>query len=266
MARPYLGTGTFGLSCSFRLRMCQQVIANRAVSDRFNGPEIQPRSWRSATTAGTGSNPAQSKDDPAPAPPKSASPVSRRPSPVGTIDLCSACSGVRSPNSSFAAARGSINSDLRAYNPNPMSFVSVTRLKIRSLRFLPIFVLYALRSARQAEKSPGFLGGTLMRDSYQAFWTVTVWTDSKAMDAYRISGMHKRAMPRLLNWCEEASLVHWTQDSTEVPSWTEAHRRMISGGRPSKVHHPSAAQNAFQVPEPDTIRFSQSMRAAQRSA
>ena len=143
-----------------------------------------------------------------------------------------------------------------------MPFVSVTRLKIRSLWFMPGFVLYAPRSASQAEKSAGFLGGALMRDNWQAFWTVTVWTDDKAMEAYRISGMHRKAMPRLMNWCDEASLAHWNQDSDEVPSWAEAYGRLIAEGRASKVHHPSAAQTAFSVREPKAIRFSKAMRSA----
>lgn len=147
-----------------------------------------------------------------------------------------------------------------------MPFVSVTRLKIRSLWFMPGFVVYALRSARQAEKSAGFLGGALMRDNWQAFWTVTVWMDDKAMEAYRISGMHRKAMPRLMNWCDEASLAHWIQDTGELPSWGEAYGRLIAEGRPSKVHHPSAAHTAFSVREPKAIRFSKAMRPAQRSA
>jgi hypothetical protein len=147
-----------------------------------------------------------------------------------------------------------------------MPFVSVTRLKIRSLWFMPAFVVYALRSARQAEQSAGFLGGTLMRDNWQAFWTVTVWSDAKAMEKYRVSGMHRQAMPKLMNWCDEASLAHWIQDSQEVPSWLEAHRRLVAEGRPSKVLHPSSAQTIFQVADPQAIRFSKPMRPAQRSA
>jgi hypothetical protein len=147
-----------------------------------------------------------------------------------------------------------------------MPFVSVTRLKIRSLWFMPAFVVYALRSARQAEKSAGFLGGALMRDNWQAFWTITVWADAKAMETYRSSGMHRKAMPRLMNWCDEASLAHWVQDAEDVPSWPEAYRRLVNEGRPSKVRHPSAAQTASRVPEPKAIRFSKPMRSAQRSA
>jgi hypothetical protein len=147
-----------------------------------------------------------------------------------------------------------------------MPFVSVTRLRVRALRFMPQFVVYALRSAQQARKSAGFLGGALMRDNWKAFWTVTAWMDAKAMETYRIAGIHRAAMPKLLIWCDEAALTHWTQDSTDTPLWPEAYRRMIAEGRASKVTNPSPAQLAFQIPEPKPGRYTIALRPIQRSA
>jgi hypothetical protein len=46
------------------------------------------------------------------------------------------------------------------------------------------------------------------------------------------------------------SIVHWIQDSFEPPSWQEAHQRMQAYGRPSKVNHPSEAQQRFEIPAP----------------
>jgi hypothetical protein len=136
-----------------------------------------------------------------------------------------------------------------------MPFVSVTRLRVRSIFYLPQFIVYALRSSRQAQKASGFLGGRLMRDAGNTFWTLTVWTDAKAMDAYRTAGAHRAAMPRLMHWCDEASLAHWTQDSVEVPTWNEAYLRMVKEGRLSKVNHPSPAQLASQIPPPRPSRL-----------
>ncbi|MGB9067978.1 MAG: antibiotic biosynthesis monooxygenase [Candidatus Acidiferrales bacterium] len=144
--------------------------------------------------------------------------------------------------------------------------MSVTRLRVRALRFMPEFIVYVLRSLRQVRRSSGFLGGALMRDDGKAFWTVTVWTDAKAMEDYRIAGIHRAAMPKLLNWCDEASVVHWTPDSADVPSWPQACGRMVAEGRASKVNNPSPAHLAFRIPGPKPGRFTIRLRPVQRSA
>ena len=81
-----------------------------------------------------------------------------------------------------------------------MPVVSVTRLRVRSWRFLPGFFLFAMR--------------------------------------------------KLLEWCDEAALVRWTQPESELPVWTEAHRRLVQEGRPSKVNHPSQAHTSYSIPLP----------------
>jgi quinol monooxygenase YgiN len=131
-----------------------------------------------------------------------------------------------------------------------MALISVTRLHLRSNRYLLPFLWRTLLAARQAKRAPGCLGMELLRDSNSAYWTKTAWTDEAAMRAYMTSGAHRNAMPKLLDWCDEASLVHWTQDAAELPDWTEAHRRMVAEGRRSKVRHPSPAHEAYEIPEP----------------
>ena len=70
------------------------------------------------------------------------------------------------------------------------------------------------------------------------------------MRVYLSSGAHGRAMPKLKDWCDEASVAHWQQDDPALPSWEEAHRRMLDVGRRSKVRQPSAAHLAFEIPKP----------------
>jgi Domain of unknown function (DUF3291) len=120
-----------------------------------------------------------------------------------------------------------------------MIFVSVTRLRIRSFRFVPQFALHAFRSRRQVARAAGFQGGALLADRDWTFWTMTAWASQESMRAYMTSGSHHKAMPHLLHWCDEASVAHWTQPEATLPAWTEADRRMRELGRPSKVRHPS---------------------------
>jgi hypothetical protein len=58
-------------------------------------------------------------------------------------------------------------------------------------------------------------------------------------------------MPKLLNWCSEAAVAHWTQESAEIPLWQEAHHRMTEEGKPSKVNHPSPSQVSNHIPAPE---------------
>ena len=128
--------------------------------------------------------------------------------------------------------------------------ISVTRLRLRSLRFLLPFIVYSFRSMRQVKRSPGNIAADAMRDQHGGFWTRSVWRDVESMRAFMTSGAHRQAMPKLLDWCDEAALVHWEQDTPALPEWDEAHRRLVTQGRRSKVRHPSPAHETLDVPVP----------------
>lgn len=132
-----------------------------------------------------------------------------------------------------------------------MPVISVTRLRVWSWRFLPAFIFASMRIGKQARTAKGNLGAKVLRDRRNAFWTCTCWESEAAMKSFMLASPHGPAMRKLLEWCDEASLVHWTQEDSELPSWTEAHRRMLRGGRTSKVNHPSDAQKAFHIDAPE---------------
>jgi heme-degrading monooxygenase HmoA len=133
-----------------------------------------------------------------------------------------------------------------------MTFVSLTRLRIRSIRFLPLFAVYAVRSRMQVQKSTGFKADALLADRGFTFWTLTAWDSQEDMRAFMTSGAHKSAMPYLMRWCDEASVAHWTQPDPTLPTWAEADRRMRETGRPSKVLHPSPEHAGLDYRPPRT--------------
>jgi hypothetical protein len=112
------------------------------------------------------------------------------------------------------------------------------------------FIVYALRSALQAKNAQGNLAVSLVRDTQNTYWTRTVWVTESAMKAFILAGPHGQVMRRLLEWCDEAALVHWQQDTPQEPDWHEAHRRLQAEGRRSKVNHPSPAHENFQIRAP----------------
>ena len=143
-----------------------------------------------------------------------------------------------------------------------MPFISVTRLHLRSWRFFPSFLVYTLASARQIRRAHGFIGGYLAGDPDRGAWTVTVWRDEVAMQAYRGAGAHMKAMPKLLTWCDEASIAHWSQENAGVPSPDSGFYRMRRQGRTSKVKWPSERHRLGEVAGHRAPRVGMHLRAS----
>jgi hypothetical protein len=136
-----------------------------------------------------------------------------------------------------------------------MALVSVTRLRIRSWRYLLPFALYSLRATGQARRSAGFLGGWVGSSGNRAFWTVTVWTDEAAMKRYRDNGVHKAAMPKMLDWADEGAMARYEQPAPEPPDGAGSYTALLSRGRTSKVRRPTAAHTAGKTAPDGRVPF-----------
>ena len=128
--------------------------------------------------------------------------------------------------------------------------ISVTRLRVRKFWFLPGFISYATRSNNQARHAPGNLGVELLRDAKKTYWTCTAWENEAAMRAFMMASPHREAMGKLAEWCDEASVVHWTQATPDLPDWNTAHMRMATEGRRSRVKRPSESHQDYRIPPP----------------
>jgi len=120
-----------------------------------------------------------------------------------------------------------------------MPVISVTRLKLRSLWFLPQFLWISNFINRQIVKASGFHRGRVFVDKGLTFWTTTAWNDEAGMQGFRDSGAHKRAMSRLPKWCSEGTSVHWNQDHDQLPDWNAAYDRILKNVRVTYVKAPS---------------------------
>ena len=137
-----------------------------------------------------------------------------------------------------------------------MPLISVTRLRIRSARFLPFFALHTQRALSQVRAAAGFQGGSLLADRRWTFCTMTVWESPESMRVYMLSGAHKVAMRRLLDWCDEASVIHWETSEHGLRDWQEAEERMRRDGRPSKLRHPSPLHATMRFAPPRAFKTS----------
>jgi hypothetical protein len=104
---------------------------------------------------------------------------------------------------------------------------------------MPAFLWRTFQSQRQVERAAGFFGGRLLVDAGMTFWTLTVWESEQAMKKFRGTGAHARVMSRLPQWCNEAAYAHWVAPTDSIPTWDEAHQRLVAEGRMSRVEHPS---------------------------
>jgi hypothetical protein len=129
-------------------------------------------------------------------------------------------------------------------------FVSITRLRVRSIRYLPQFLWTTNLAMRQVVRSAGFRRGRLLADAHRTYWTVTIWENEKEMKAYRGAQAHGKAMPRLAGWCDEAAYTHWEQEGDSPPSWDVVWERLVEDGRLSRVAHPSSGHEARIFPKP----------------
>jgi quinol monooxygenase YgiN len=126
------------------------------------------------------------------------------------------------------------------HNAAPASFLPIP----------PLFHSACVEIVKPDRQSKGFLKGKTLLDKNLTFWTMSLWTSDAEMRAYRNTDAHKKAMPKLQRWCDEASIVHWLQDDAEFPSWDESHKRMLAEGRSSKVKRPSDDHVNFRIPSP----------------
>jgi heme-degrading monooxygenase HmoA len=128
--------------------------------------------------------------------------------------------------------------------------VSVTRLRVRGLRFLPAFLWKTHFAQRQVARARGFCGGRLLVDAHRTFWTMTAWEDERAMKAFRGSGAHAQVMPKLVAWCDEAAYAHWTTSDDKLAEWPEACERLVNEGKLSRVENPSTDHTARRFAAP----------------
>lgn len=131
-----------------------------------------------------------------------------------------------------------------------MYFVSITRLRIRKWRYLCAFFYFTLLALLQSRRAAGNLSTSLTRDAQLVFWTITVWRDEHAMREFRNHGKHLRAMPKLRDWCDEATYAHWQQESADPPSLATAYERLVREGIVSHVNHASRDHATRSFPPP----------------
>jgi hypothetical protein len=128
-----------------------------------------------------------------------------------------------------------------------MAIVTVTRLRLRSLRFFPGFLWYTRRSIGQAKRTPSNLGVRVRKTKGLAFWTLSIWRGNQAIRTFVPASPHREAMQKLPHWCDEAAFADWEQETADWPSWETAAEKLAASGRLVNVLHPSEQHRAGRI-------------------
>ncbi|MEP7264803.1 MAG: hypothetical protein ABI772_09900 [Bacteroidota bacterium] len=131
-----------------------------------------------------------------------------------------------------------------------MPLLSITRLRIRSIWLLPKFMWYAAKASKQAVAADGIIAEKTFKDRGLVFWTCSIWEDEQKMLNYMRSGAHKKAMPYLQHWCNEARTGRTIINTKEFPSSKEMAHILMQHGKASKLLQPNENHLKQIFPEP----------------
>lgn len=116
-----------------------------------------------------------------------------------------------------------------------MPVLAMTRLKLKSARLLPKFILENETAVKQLKTAKGFICGKTLAEPSLGMWTTTLWDSEENMRAYYISDAHSKLMPKLSHYACEAVTTHISFDEKKLPSWGFVHEQLSSKGRFSTV-------------------------------
>ena len=115
-----------------------------------------------------------------------------------------------------------------------------TFLPLQSYRAMPRFLRLTTSVAGQLERTGGLVGYSLLaQPASKRFWTLSAWTDRRALSAFVREMPHLGAMQQLRTHMGPTRFTAWTVLGCALPiSWHEATERLMSpdasstGGEP----------------------------------
>ncbi len=117
---------------------------------------------------------------------------------------------------------------ISAGDPTAELTVMASRLPLRHYRHIPGFLRWTLRVRGQLLEAPGLVGYSLDAHLFRkTFWTLSAWTDQKAMEAFVRRDPHRSAMAAIRPHMGESTFVFWTVTAADLPiTWSVARRRI----------------------------------------
>lgn len=134
-----------------------------------------------------------------------------------------------------------------------MAYLSMTRLKLKSVIYLLPFSIQNEQVIRQLRTSHGFLKGKELATPSLSMWTATLWNSLEDLRAFYLSGSHKEAMKNINQWSSEAVSGHQEVDSNELPDWDNIRLQLLNVGHFANLKEPSFAHQKGIILKPRFI-------------
>ena len=110
--------------------------------------------------------------------------------------------------------------------PTPRT-VMASRLELRHLRHVPAFLIAAIRLRHAIAKADGATGlGLRARPLARTFWTLSVWTDQQALQAYNQTSLHRGIVERFRPRMAGSTFRFFPAEDGMPPRWDDALRRL----------------------------------------
>ena len=132
-----------------------------------------------------------------------------------------------------------------------MSVVYLTRLRLRSRWMIPRFFIANIPILLQLRKAEGFQGGGSIMEAHGVFWTMSLWTNTETMRAFKTCGAHGAVMPKNVDWSIESAGAGWDRDT--LPTWAEAHTHLVAHGHATRVRNPTPAHRTLHYAPPKPL-------------
>jgi hypothetical protein len=92
------------------------------------------------------------------------------------------------------------------------------RVRLNTVRMLPLFVRYGLRIDHQLRSTPGVVGYRIAAETFGlTYYHLSAWVDSAALNDFVNTAPHLRAMEELAGRLGPTTFRYWTVNGHDVP-------------------------------------------------
>ena len=137
-------------------------------------------------------------------------------------------------------------------DPNAQYLLLASCLPLRSIAKVPWFLRLTTSVVRQLERADGLVGYSLRAQPFaRTFWTLSAWTDVRALAAFVRETPHQGVMAKLRPHMGPTRFTTWTAPGSALPMpWNVAIGHLNSSSARDRGAPPRTPHSTDQQPAP----------------